>query len=276
MRLLTLKRVLVATDLEGDSGPVLRTAARLAHLSGAELHLLHVETEPTPDGAARLLEEFARSAPEAPEIASVRVLPGSPAEVIVARAHDLDVDAVILGPHRGDTTSADGLGSTAAMVVRTATCPCLVAATELSLPMEHVLAAIDLTDEASDVLGVALSWASALRPRAQVARLTALHVIADSNSETAAGAVHEKVERIRTDSVPAAHVEIDERITASPDPADTILREAISGASDLLVVGTRAALKASAELGSVSAAVARATRCPLLLVPPGLRAGEDG
>jgi nucleotide-binding universal stress UspA family protein len=268
MRLLTLKRVLVATDLDHDSGPVLRTAARLAHLAGAELHLLYVEREPTKDGAARLMEHFARAAPEAPQVVSVRVLPGNPAEEIVNRARDLDVDAVILGPHRGGNRSDGGLGSTAAEVVRTASCPCLVAAAELSLPMERVLAAVDLTDEAIDVLDVALSWASALRPRATIARLDALHVAPEPSSETAAGAIREKVERVRAAAGRAARVELEECVTSGSDPADSILHEAVAREADLLVIGTRGAVKPGSELGSVSAAVARATRCPLLLVPP--------
>lgn len=275
MRLLMLKRVLVATDLDHDSGPVLRTAARLAHLAGAELHLLHVTREPMAGGEARVLEHFARSAPEAPEIASVRVVPGTPAAVIVGRAHDLDAHAVILGPHRAGSASASGLGSTAAEVVRTACCPCLVAAAELSLPMERVLAAIDLSDEASDVLGVALSWASALRPRASVARLEALHVATTSTATTAAGAIHEKVERIRSDAGQAARVEIEERVTSGSDAADAILSEAVARDAHLLVVGTRGAVTPQTELGSVSAAIARATKCPLLLVPPSMRTGAD-
>jgi nucleotide-binding universal stress UspA family protein len=63
-------------------------------------------------------------------------------------------------------------------------------------------------------------------------------------------------------------VEIRERITSGPDTATTITREAASEAADLLVVGTRDAVHPASQLGSVSAAVALDTPCPLLLVPP--------
>jgi hypothetical protein len=38
MRLLTLRSILVATDLDEASKPALRTGARLAPLAGASLH----------------------------------------------------------------------------------------------------------------------------------------------------------------------------------------------------------------------------------------------
>jgi nucleotide-binding universal stress UspA family protein len=63
-------------------------------------------------------------------------------------------------------------------------------------------------------------------------------------------------------------VEIDERLGPGSEPAEEILRRAASESADLLVVGTRGANHPASGLGSVSAAVARATPCPLLLVPP--------
>jgi nucleotide-binding universal stress UspA family protein len=63
-------------------------------------------------------------------------------------------------------------------------------------------------------------------------------------------------------------VEILERVVPAPDPAREILRVAAEGPADLLVLATRRETGADPRLGSVSAAVARATPCPLLLVPP--------
>ena len=181
---------------------------------------------------------------------------------------------VILGPHRREAGQAGELGSTAASIVRTAPCPCLVTATELRLPLERVVAAIDLSEASSGVLSVALTWASALRPRDGTAWLAALHV-ASNPGDDAVRRVREEVRRARARARGAAFVEIDERQGAGSDPAEEIVRRAASDSADLLVVGTRGADQPASGLGSVSAPVARATPCPLLLVPPATWMDQD-
>ena len=267
MRLLTLKSVLVATDLEEPSASALRTAARLAALAEARLHLMHVAEQAGPGDESRLRELFEETTPDAPGLESAQLVRGTPAEAIVDRAARVDADVVILGPHRRGTGQTGELGSTAASVVRTAPCPCLVTATELRLPLERVIAAIDLSEAASGVLSIALSWASALRPRGGNARLTALHVTLDPG-EDAEQRVREEVQQARARARGASFVDIDERLRSGSEPAEEILRRAASDAADLLAVGTRGADPTPSGLGSVSAAVARATPCPLLLVPP--------
>ncbi len=267
MRLLTLKSVLVATDLDASSSSALRTAARLATLAEARLHLLHVAAQPGPDDESRLRELFEETAPDAPGLESARVVRGTPAEAIVERAARVAADVVILGPHRRGAGQKGELGSTAASVVRTAPCPCLVTATEVRLPLERVIAAIDLSEAAGGVLSVALSWASALRPRGGKAWLTALHVDSDPGEDTVQR-VRDEVQRARARARGASFVEIHEQLGSGSGPADGILRRAAVDSADLLAVGTRGADQPSSDLGSVSAAVARATPCPLLLVPP--------
>lgn len=268
MWLLTLKSIVVATDLGEASKPALRTAARLAPLAGAGIHLLQVTPEPDPDGRDRLREHFHRTVPGAREPDGVEVIVGEPADSIVDYARLVGADAVILGPHRSVEVTG-GMGSTAASVVRHAPCPCLVAATELNLPLERVVAPIDLSEAARGALSVAISWASALRPRGAEAHLTALH-LADAASPTIDQEVHEEVRRAQARAGGAARVEIREEI-APGDAAEGILRAAAGGRADLLVMGTRGATGGSSGLGSVADAVARATPCPLLLVPPATR-----
>lgn len=267
MRLLTLKSVLVATDLEPSSASALRTAARLASLAGATLHVVHVADQAARVDETRLRAQLEETAPDAPGLESARIVAGAPAEAIVERAAAVDADVVILGPHRRGNRPAGELGSTAAAVVRTAPCPCLVTATELRLPLERVVAAVDASGTAGGVLSVALTWASALRPRGGTAEITALHVTTASG-EDSLGRVRQVVQGARARAGGASFVEIREQLRPGPDPAEEILRAARSGAADLLAVGTRGVQPVDAGLGSVSAAVARATPCPLLLVPP--------
>jgi universal stress protein E len=274
MRLLTLKSVLVATDLDASSAIALRTAARLAALAGARLHLLHVADQPVSGGESRLRELLRVTAPDAPGPESAQVVRGTPAGAIVDWTARVDADVVILGPHRRGAGQTGELGSTAASVVRTASCPCLVTATELRLPLERVIAAIDLSEAAGGVLSVALTWASALRPRGGKAGLAALHVTSSPRDDTERR-VDEEVQRARARAGGASFVEIQERLGPGSDPAGEILRHAASDSADLLVVGTRGADQPSSDLGSVSAAVARATPCPLLLVPPAVWMDQD-
>lgn len=266
MWLLRLRSVLVATDLGPTSGPALRTAARLAPLAGAELHLLHVSDTVVADGAGRLREQLRLALDNAPEAASVSVSPGDPAAAILARADQVAADAIILGPHRRSDAGGE-MGSTAAAVVRGARCPCLVAATELRLPLERVTVPIDLSEVAEGALSVALSWASALRPRTGTAEVVALHV-ASRDDPAVTEAVREEVARARERVGGSANVEIREVIAPGQDPAAEILRHLRQEPGGLVVMGTRGTAASADGLGSVSAAVARATTSPLLLVPP--------
>lgn len=274
MRLLTLKSVLVATDLDESSPSALLTAARLATLAEAGLHLVHVADRPAVGDEGRLRELFEKSAPDAPGLESACVVYGRPVQSILDRAAAVDADVVILGPHRRGSGQTGELGSTAASLVRTAPCPCLVTTTELRLPLQRIMAAIDLSEASSGVLSVALTWASALRPREGKARLTALHVTADPGDDTVQR-VRDEVQRARARARGASFVEIDERLGPGSEPAEEIVQSAASSSADLLVVGTRGADHPSSDLGSVSASVARATPCPLLLVPPATWMDQD-
>jgi nucleotide-binding universal stress UspA family protein len=83
--------------------------------------------------------------------------------------------------------------------------------------------------------------------------------------------VSEEVRRARARAGGAAHVEIREVVAPGSDPVEEILRAAVSEPADLLVMGTSGMAGTASGFGSVSAAVARTTPCPLLLVPPAAR-----
>jgi nucleotide-binding universal stress UspA family protein len=268
MRLLRLSSVLVATDLDETSGPALRSGARLALLAEAGLHLIHAANTATANEKHRLREQLRLAGPDAPEPASLFITPGDPAPAIIERAERIGADAIILGPHRRGAAVSGEMGSTAASVVRWARCPCLVVATELRLPLERVLVPIDLSEVAEGALLVALSWATALRPRPGNAEVTALHVSPDPGDPAAEQAVQEEIGRVRARAGGSPYAAMRAVIESNPDPAAEILRRAAEEAVDLVVMGTRGAAGAASGFGSVSAAVARATTRPLLLVPP--------
>jgi nucleotide-binding universal stress UspA family protein len=272
MQLFLLRSVLVASDLGELSLPAVRTAIDLARLAGARLHLLHVgDTMIASDDESRLRDHARRAAPGELKGASMRVVMGSPSTAIVEHATRVDADVIVLGPHRRDSPSA-AFGSTATAVVDAASCPCLIVAGNLRLPLERVMVPIDLSESGGGSLAVAVTWASALRPRNEDADLSVLHVSTGAEDHANGEALHLEVERIRAWAGGAARVRLRERVISSADPASEILERAAEDAADLVVMGTgaNAAERDTAErrVGRVTRAVIRNAPCPVLVVPP--------
>ena len=271
MQLLVLQNVLAAADVGGASANAIVTAAELARLAGAELHVVHATRETGPETERALADAVREAAPWATAANSVES--GPPEEVIAEQARRVGADVIVLGPHRGAPGEDRALGTTADRVVRSAPVPCLVVPATLRLPLREVLAPLDLSEAARGALAVALAWASALRQpgAAGDARtcLTALHVV-DGDGETAAriDAVRQEVEGVRREVAGFAGVRVEEVVVEAADAAEGILRHAAESGADLLVLGTRGQGGAAEMLGSVSSAVVRRCSIPVLLVPP--------
>ena len=275
MRQLVLRNVLVATDLTDESAGAVQTAAALAGLAGARLHVVHAARPEERDVEARLREHVARLSPEARQ-ATIMAPAGPPEEVILRAAERARADVIVLGPHRRHGSRA--LGSTADRVVRGTEVPCLIVPRALELPLRRVVAAIDLSDSGRGALLAALTWASALRrpstalsagePRT---RLDALHVLDDANPSVPVS-VGEYVGTVRGAMGAIAGVEIEEVSReggGSPaGVARAVAEYAAASDADLLVIGTRRLGSPDAPpLGSVSSALVRDTPTPVLLVP---------
>ncbi len=143
--MITIRRILVPTDLSSNATPAVRYGAELAEKFGAELVLLSVVNDlaliipdavmPTPvaipdldgliaaakTGVSNLIGELGLGRLN-PKI-EVRI--GSPATEIVAAAGDLKADLVCLGTHGRGGLAHLLLGSVAEQVVRHAPCPVL-------------------------------------------------------------------------------------------------------------------------------------------------------
>jgi universal stress protein E len=279
MRLLTLRTVLVATDLEPSSDAALDSAYRLAASADATLHLIHAFPDPRDrDRSADAVRRVLRRASVSVDDARLHLIPGSPADAIRSLADRLAADVVVLGPHRTNAHGGDGpFGSTAQTVVARTFAPCLVAGRPLRLPLERVLAPIDLSETARGALLVALSWASALRaPGASGGRttLSVLHV--DSAAEGAAGtdaaaAVERELGTLERGAGDWAGVDVRATGARSTDVIETVTHYAADQGADLVVLGTRGlGMDDVVRLGSVSARLAARLSVPVLLVPPGV------
>jgi nucleotide-binding universal stress UspA family protein len=144
--MITLKRLLVATDFGDAADSALRYGRALARAFGAELHVVHV----VDNVFARSAIDFGSSA-IAPQVqedlerASRRQVEGllgdddrrdlhavttavtslDPAEAIVHYARAQAVDLIVLGTHGRGAVAHLFLGNVAERVVRTAPCPVL-------------------------------------------------------------------------------------------------------------------------------------------------------
>jgi nucleotide-binding universal stress UspA family protein len=179
MTSIEIRTILVATDLTDGSDRLVRTASSIAALSGAQLHLVHVQVMQTESSAGssvdasreeeavrlaqRELDELGRRAiPSQVTPASLSVVTGgSPSELIRKKAEELAVDLVLIGPHAGEESDRPFLGSTADRLVRTAGVPCLVVRGDLEFPVRRLGALIDFSPASQAALETATSWASA-------------------------------------------------------------------------------------------------------------------
>ena len=127
MRLLRLKTVLVAADLDDASLPALRTARELADASGSALHVVHASVSPT---VLETVGATARRAGLAPSDASIHIVAGPPAHAINLLADEIGAGVIVVGPHRTrqDVKRSRALGSTALSLVTNASVPCLATA----------------------------------------------------------------------------------------------------------------------------------------------------
>lgn len=279
MRLLSLRVVLIAIDLDETSLAVIEAGRALAAAADAELHVVNVTGSADPDGTP--VHELLERAGVGLDGASVHAVGGDPALAIGKLADAIAADVIVLGPHRHDRRDSSHAGlklDTALGVAAHSATPCLVAH-GLRLPLERVVAAVDLSETSRGALIVALSWASALRGKRARAgggvNLVALHVVDPSTNTDDLPALHESLERqiddLRDDAGSWANVVIESDVIAGENVAATIARYAAEHGAGLLVAGTRGAdLDTDERLGSVAAAVARRADVPMLLVPPAI------
>ena len=143
--MITLKRILLATDFSDCSEHALRYACEFAEAFAAELHLVYVNEPPAAAysefgvgfvGVDGLEEDIKRSATAKLDAlpgqewqdkltVSRAVLFGTPFIEIVRYARENDIDLIVLGTHGRGAIAHMLMGSTAEKVVRKAPCPVL-------------------------------------------------------------------------------------------------------------------------------------------------------
>jgi nucleotide-binding universal stress UspA family protein len=299
------RSILAATDLTPASDGAVRTAAAVAERTGAALHLIHAcdfavvhdlggSTASSFEGhlhaAAEALEaQAARAVPAGVEVASREVTVYTTHRAILDQADAVGAETVVMGPHRSRGRMDALWSSTAERVVRAARVPCLVARGRLQLPFRRVVVAMDLSRPARGALELAMGWCGTLGTWAGEiaicgAEMRVVHVLPDvfelgspSFDRAVVGPrLHEEVEATVRAVRGTAGVHVSEEVLWGSDPALSIVRYARQEQADLLVVAASGHGPVRRLLqGSVSAEVARAAHCPVLLLPPALWRDEE-
>jgi len=283
VRLLKLKTVLAATDLEPSSDPALVSAARLAEGAGAKLHVAHVSPSHSGHGNAHSSDETERmhAALERTGLSGrkhrVHLLAGAPAAALAAAGDEIGADVIVIGRHRhGTRPSDDSIGSTAYEIMTCTLAPCLVTARPLEVPIRRAVVAVDTSETARGAMLVALSWSSALRASKSAAAdttLTAFHVETGGTRSRADAqmkrTIEHELEVLKRGAGSWAGVSVEGTTETSDDPVAAIIHFATTHGADLVVLGTRGlSAHSNSELGSVAAAVTRQLPIPALVVPP--------
>jgi len=162
------KTVLVPLDMTDQALVALPVAKRLAELSDATLHLLHVAEEQAPPAEVLARIGLADAALRG-SVIGTRV--GDPAEGIIAAARELGSALIVMCRH---TASDKTLGSTALAVLQGAPCPVVLVAPERGV-VPWTPARILLPHDGTP------TTSAAIRPAADLARraggeLDVLHV----------------------------------------------------------------------------------------------------
>src|SRR5688572_20815024 len=233
MSVLGVRTIVVATDASDALIPAVQTAARLAELNGARLHIVHTTETPVPESRFAEHLRLANSTPT-PDIEQ-RVLVGPPGALIVQDALRINADAIIFGPHRPGRSQ---LGSTTYRVLLGTQTPCLMLPVRLPLPLRRVLAPLDLSTPTRATLEVALTWTSALRRPGEEARPTELIALHAAPAGAAGGdAIGDRLTRaVEAAWHPfrdAVAVQVSTRVVGGA-PSASILRVADEAGADLI------------------------------------------
>ncbi len=235
--------------------------------SGVALHELVVERKKQ---AENQLREFA-----AENLAGVNLevvlMEGDPATRIVQKAHEANVNAILMPTHGYGPFRRFILGSTTAKVLHDADVPVWtgvhIAEAVDQNRIENILCAIDL-GEASERVA---HWAGNAA-REVAAKLTAIHVV--PSLERMPGEYFErdwevqvrKTVRVDMEKVLQTHAPEAELLIEGGDPADTICEVARQRNADLIVIGRGTASGIFGRMRAHAYEIIRDSPCPVVSV----------
>lgn len=297
-----LYSIVVTTDFSPLSRQAFPYARKLAEKVHARLNLVHVARGPEAVTAWQRLEEtedevrarLAWAEARLRELIAAdehlrgfqvmpRVLHGEPAEAMERFQKQEGIDLIVVASHGSTGTEGFPFGSFAGRLIQLAACPVLVlpvlppatAQATATFPPRRLLAPHDFSRSSQAGLEIARAWAAAFEVKVKL-----LHVVEPVPSPEGyllgtTETVAEYFEKIRLE---AQHrldeiarrdwqgIAVDAEVRTGK-PAAEILRAAIEGQADLIVIASRGLTPvARLALGSVAERTIHGARCPTLVV----------
>jgi nucleotide-binding universal stress UspA family protein len=287
--------ILAATDFSETAEAALDWASELARLQGARLELVHAVNVPAslpgfvPPGPvfdeevhsaaqSRLAEAAVRLREAGGEI-STHLGIGTPSQVILSRAEQLQAAAIVMGTRGLTGLRHLLLGSTTERVMHRAPCPVLSVHPDdrgSHRPIRSILVPTDFSEDAELAIDAAHRL---LAPLDQDARLVLLHAFNLPIEYTAYGPIPTSVNFLKDTGLEAERrLEatrerllreglVVETVAREGDPADVIEDEARKRGVDLIAMGTHggSALR-HLLIGSTAARVIQHAPCPVMTI----------
>jgi nucleotide-binding universal stress UspA family protein len=283
MEKLSIKNILVPTDLSESSVPALRYARLLADRFNANLTVMHADTTSYPvDMFADTPVVYSPAAPEESEkfrseIASrvkewlrgrpyeVVVVAGQPASAILHVAEVRQPDLIVMGTHGRRGWRRALLGSVAETVLHTSTIPVVTVGAKVrnaTQAVTTIVCPINFTEVAADALRYAAELADAFG-----AELIVLHAVeAPGDLEPDERARHETRVRGWIDAGMQASCTYRE-VVLRGNPAERVLDCTDDFDADLLVIGAQhTRFRDATAIGTTTERLVRFAECPVLTI----------
>lgn len=284
--LLRLRTILAPFDFSDVSAALLRRLITLAENSAATVHVLHV-IEPSPGpadtgespsclraraaAAGRQIKEWVEQTFSTRVAITTTVRVGSAADEIIAQAHALYADLVVMSAHSREGGNNGLLRSTTERVVRQSPCPVLVVARNQvsdflkepdAFPLrtwKRILLPVDLSSDLREVLAYAVAIV-----RENGAWLHILHVASESDG-TPAGADARLTAWLRSEFRCPFKYEV--TIWKQVPLLNAILHEVNHSGIELIVLPARDGGRFRRHRsGSITEGILRHAPCPVLSV----------
>lgn len=278
--------IIVPLDGSGLAERALGLADWIATESDARLHLIRVHLASDENAGERrrarpaeewYLQLLASSRREHGEV-RVAVLDGSVALAISDYADNVNGDLIVMTTHGRTGDERRRLGSVAAVVAHHARCPVMLvrsgAPTDAMprVPFEHILVAVDGTEQPEAVTAMALRLGALGHPVFRI-----VHTLAPALEFASVGAGAAKTDHERAEGHAAgiasrlrrAGLRAEVLVTITDSPANAIGAAAREESADLIVLPTRLDAPAPRFAPSLAEAMLRQWSSPVLLTKQG-------
>jgi len=283
--------IVVAVRDEANGQIALQRALRMAQSPQDRIHLVHAGRAPSWQRVAELLtppwttpggepdndrhgwlRRLAESADMAGRAVEFEVLAGEPGKAIVAFAREVEADLIVVATPREGQGRELFIGSTALRILRTASCPVLVARGRVGRAYARALLAVDLDEAGQRVMHAATQWLGDIEIDLvhgfRVPQEGQLRMHGHTEEEIAKlrgfmqADVEERLESYRS-ALPHASFHVEQGFAAS-----VILDAALRLRSDVLVLGKHRRSSADERLiGSVAQFMLYTCPTDIMLVP---------